>query len=73
MNRMTQNARVLYWLQHKGELTTRQAVMELDVMSLPRRIMELRGVGHKITMEYRTSKNGSRYGVYRLEDDSCLM
>ncbi len=63
-----QTAVVLDWLQRNGELTTRQAVTELNIMSLPRRIMELRRAGHVITMEYRTSPNGARYGVYTLAD-----
>ena len=59
---------VLDWLQKRGELTTREAVTELNIMSLPRRIMELRRAGYVITMEYRTSANGSRYGVYTLAE-----
>ena len=61
-----QTAIVLDWLQTNGELTTREAVTELNIMSLPRRIMELRRAGYDITMEYRTSPNGARYGVYSL-------
>ena len=57
---------VLDWLRNKGELTTMEAVTELGVMSLPRRIMELRRAGIEISMEYRTSANGRRYGVYSL-------
>jgi hypothetical protein len=64
--RQKQIAVVLDWLRNKGELTTMEAVTELGVMSLPRRIMELRRDGIKIDMEYRTSPNGRRYGVYTL-------
>ena len=67
--KMKQTAIVLDWLQNRGELTTREAVTELNIMSLPRRIMELRRAGHEITMEYRTSNNGARYGVYKLKDE----
>ena len=59
---------VLDWLRNKGELTTREAVTELNIMSLPRRIMELRNEGHNIATEYRTSANGARYGVYTLTE-----
>ena len=59
---------VLDWLRNKGELTTMEAVTELGVMSLPRRIMELRRAGIEISMEYRTSANGRRYGVYSLRE-----
>lgn len=61
-----QRDRVLKWLRTKGELTTYQAVTELGIMSLPRRIMELKRAGHEIETIYRTSSTGARYGVYRL-------
>lgn len=67
-NKMTQTALVLDWLKRNGELTTREAVTELNIMSLPRRIMELRRAGIDIDMTYRTSANGARYGVYSLVD-----
>ena len=63
-----QTAIVLDWLQNRGELTTREAVTELNIMSLPRRIMELRRAGHNIGLIYRTSANGARYGVYTLQE-----
>lgn len=66
-NKTTQTALVMEWLLRRGELTTREAVTELNIMSLPRRIMELRRAGFPISMEYRTSTNGARYGVYKLE------
>jgi hypothetical protein len=66
--RQKQIAIVLDWLRNKGELTTMEAVTELGVMSLPRRIMELRRAGIEISMEYRTSANGRRYGVYSLRE-----
>jgi hypothetical protein len=68
-NKVTKTKAVLNWLQTRGELTTREAVTELNVMSLPRRIMELRRAGHKIKMVYRKSPNGARYGVYTLAEE----
>lgn len=68
MKRMKQTDVVLSYLKLYGELTTREAVTELNIMSLPRRIMELRRAGHNINMEYRTSANGARYGVYTLAE-----
>lgn len=68
-NKTTQRDEVLRWLIRNGELTTREAVTELNIMSLPRRIMELRRAGVNIDMTYRTSPNGSRYGVYTLQED----
>lgn len=64
----TQRDRVLEWLYKHGELTTREAVIELGIMSLPKRIEELRNSGHAIKTDYRTSANGARYGVYSLID-----
>ena len=66
MNKITQCNKVLAWLDVYGELTTRQAVVELNIMSLPRRIMELRRAGHRIDLTYKTSPSGTRYGVYKL-------
>ena len=54
-SKVTQNAKVLHWLQTNGALTTREAVTELNIMSLPRRIKDLRGIGYKINMTYRKS------------------
>ena len=68
MKRAKQTDVVLSYLKIYGELTTREAVTELNIMSLPRRIMELRRAGHNINMEYRTSANGKRYGVYTLAE-----
>ena len=65
-NKTTQRDEVLRWLIRNGELTTRDAVMYLNIMSLPRRIMELRRSGIQIDMTYRTSASGARYGVYTL-------
>lgn len=59
---------VLSYLKTFGELTTREAVTELNIMSLPKRIEELRKSGVAIRTEYRTSANGARYGVYSLVD-----
>lgn len=63
-----QTLRVLDWLRTNKELTTREAVTELSIMSLPRRIMELRRAGYQIDMTYRTSDAGYRYGVYTLRE-----
>lgn len=68
MANRTQRDRVLDWLRTHGELTTREAVLELNIMSLPKRIEELRKSGIMIRMDYRTSSNGARYGVYTLAE-----
>ena len=63
-----QKRAVLKYLAEHGEITTMQAVTELGILSLPRRIMELRHDGYAISREYRKTTNGSRYGVYKLEE-----
>ena len=68
MKRAKQTDLVLSYLKTFGELTTREAVTELNIMSLPKRIEELRKSGVAIRTEYRTSANGARYGVYSLAD-----
>lgn len=68
MNKVKQTDKVLKWFEQHDELTTRQAVIELNIMSLPRRVMELRRSGYNITLEYRTSRTGAWYGVYKLEE-----
>lgn len=68
MKRAKQTDLVLSYLKTFGELTTRQAVIDLNIMCLPKRIEELRKEGVQIITSYRTSANGKRYGVYTLAD-----
>ena len=68
MKRRPQAEVVLDYLRTNGELTTRKAVTDLNIMCLPKRIEELRKDGVAIRTEYRTSANGARYGVYSLAD-----
>ena len=68
MKRTKQTDVVLGYLKTFGELTTREAVIELNIMCLPKRIEELRKSGVSIRTDYRTSANGKRYGVYSLAD-----
>jgi len=68
MKRAKQTEIVLSYLKTFGELTTRQAVIDLNIMCLPKRIEELRKEGVQIITSYRTSANGKRYGVYKLAD-----
>ena len=68
MKRAKQTEIVLSYLKTFGELTTRQAVINLNIMCLPKRIEELRKEGVQIITSYRTSANGKRYGVYTLAD-----
>jgi len=62
-----QRARVLAYLQTHDGLTVREAVTELNIMSLPKRIEELRKAGNRIKTTYKYTKSGARYGVYVLQ------
>ena len=67
-NKIKQSDVVLNWLQTRGELTTRDAVTDLNIMSVAKRVEELRKKGLNITTTYRTTQNGARYGVYTLAE-----
>ncbi len=68
MRTQTQRDKVLSWLRSHGTLTVRDAVTELNIMSAPKRIEELRKMGYPIRMDWVTTESGTRYGVYRLEE-----
>ena len=68
MTRVKQTDLVLSYLKTFGELTTRQAVIDLNNICLQKRNEELRKDGVAIATIYRTSANGKRYGVYKLAD-----
>ena len=68
MGKRTQRDKVLSWLKRNGSLTVRDAVTELNIMSAPKRIEELRKMGYPITLEWKQTEAGSRYGVYRLTE-----
>lgn len=68
MVKQTQRDKVLSWLRSHGTLTVRDAVTELNIMSAPKRIEELRKMGYPIRMDWVTTESGTRYGVYRLEE-----
>ena len=68
MRTQTQRDKVLSWLRSHGTLTVRDAVTELNIMSAPKRIEELRKMGYPIRMDWVTTESGARYGVYRLEE-----
>ena len=68
MRTQTQRDKVLSWLRSHGTLTVRDAVTELNIMSAPKRIEELRKMGYPIKMDWVTTESGTRYGVYRLEE-----
>lgn len=61
-----QKDRVLDWLENKGPLTVREAMFELNINSLPARIMDLRRDGYAISRTWKVTNNGTKYGVYEL-------
>ena len=66
-NKITQRARVLDYLKTHEGLTVMEAVSDMGILSLPKRIEELRKAGHPITLTYKVTKSGARYGVYALQ------
>lgn len=64
--KQTQRDKVLTWLKAHGTLTVREAVTELNIMSAPKRIEELRRMGYPIRMDWVKTESGARYGVYKL-------
>lgn len=66
-NKMTQRQRVLERLRNRGTLTTMEAVTEMGIMSLPKRIEELRKAGYPISMKWEQTPAGARYGIYMLD------
>ncbi len=57
---MTQNERIMKYINNFGSITTMQAFTDLGIVRLGARISELRQAGHDIRDEFVTSKN--RYG-----------
>ena len=64
----TQRDKILSYLRKHGTLTVREAITELNIMSAPKRVEELRKEGYPISLEWRRTQTGSRYGVYKLEE-----
>lgn len=57
---MSQRERVLEYLQHHGSITSLEAFRGLGIISLSRRICDLRQQGHRIQVERVADRN--RYG-----------
>lgn len=66
-NTQNQRDRVLRWLETRGGLTVRDAMIEMNINCLPKRIEELRKMGYPIRTEW-IHENDVRYGVYKLEE-----
>lgn len=70
MKRTTQADRVLEYIKSHGSITSLEAVNNLGVIQLPRRIFDLKRRGHRIVREDKTTSNrfgeSVRVGIYRL-------
>lgn len=63
----TQKDMVLNYLKEHGTITSRECMLELDIMDLQKAIQLLRKDGEKITDTWKKSTNRKKYKVYRLE------
>lgn len=61
---------VIDYIKRHGELTVFDAVGKLKILSPTKRISELRRDGWSISTTYRESLYGTRYGVWKLEEDN---
>lgn len=64
---MTQNEKVLAYIQKHGSITPREAFNEFDIMRLASRISDLKKLGHPITSvtETRTNSYGEKKSYAR--------
>lgn len=63
----TQKERVYDYLLQHGTITSRECMLELDIMDLQKAIQLLRQDGEPITDEWKKSNNRKPYKVYKLE------
>lgn len=66
-SKLTQRDRMLSYLKRYGTITVRDAIFDLDINSPAKRVQELREMGYSIKTDWVATKDGTRYGVYRLE------
>lgn len=63
----TQKETVLAYLTQGGGLSSYEAMTQLFIMDLPKRISELRADGYNIKDKWIKSANGKRYKFYYME------
>ena len=66
--RTKQTIRVLEFMQTHDGITSWEAFESLNILSLPRRIKDLREQGYNIEMTWQRRPNGEKFGLYRLVD-----
>lgn len=64
----TQRETVLAYLIQGGGLSSFEAMTQLYIMDLPKRISELRADGYNISDRWEKTSNGKRYKRYFLEE-----
>ena len=64
--KQSQNAIILRMLKRGMAVTDATALKMAGTYRLSGRIYDLRQKGHTIVMDWKTNKNGDRYGSYRL-------
>ena len=67
MDKVSQNNKILEYMEEHGSITSREAMMRLNVMRLASRICDLKKKGYPIVTDMETSANGARYARYSLE------
>ena len=70
MDKVSQNNKILEYMENYGSITSREAMMRLNVMRLASRICDLKKKGDPIVTDLETSANGARYARYSLESVS---
>ncbi|MDX0455470.1 hypothetical protein GOC72_18620 [Sinorhizobium medicae] len=58
---------VLDLMRRKGAITQMEAQGVLRCRALPRRISDLKELGHKIVREFKVDPTGQRYARYHLQ------
>ena len=66
--RKIQTEKVLEFMQTHDGITSWEAFESLNILSLPRRIKDLREQGYNIEMTWQRRPNGEKFGLYRLVD-----
>lgn len=68
---MTQNEKIIKYIETEGSITPLDALREFGCMRLASRISELKRAGYPISKDMETAKNKAgepvRYARYRLE------
>lgn len=66
-DRMTQNLKILMWIDTHGSITTMEAFQNLGITRLGSRILELRRKGYNIVTEM--SGGQPNYAVYKFGEE----